>query len=258
MKRAWMGLSLAALIPLAAACSRPAKAPSGAGMTAPGEGAAPSGQEAPSQGAPSGKEKGEKGEKAEKGEQGALEAPYGEERGAEAERARREGEQGLGSGIGQGQQAGQPGEGEKAGVTSEKQLCEALAQGARMRVEDVMGGVAIVLTPRGGTQLASIRDHARKLEGWIQTGAAEGAAGGPRSGETCGIAELGRLPSVTTSLSEAANSVRIRMTTANPTEVRDLRRMARDEVNALTKSQGGQQPNRPKSPKPGGQHEQRD
>ncbi|MFT3775602.1 MAG: hypothetical protein QM820_60415 [Minicystis sp.] len=153
------------------------------------------------------------------------------------------GQQGLGSGLGQ--QQGQVGEqGATGAAMNERALCDALAAGARLRAEDVQNGVAIVAVPKGGTQLSSVRDDARRLESAIRTGSTgEGAAGaqqGTRSGETCGIAELGRLPSVTVQVNEGTNSVRILMTTSNNNEVRDLRRIARDELNALTKAQGGQ------------------
>jgi hypothetical protein len=161
-----------------------------------------------------------------------------------------QGQQGLGSGLGQqgqqGQQQQPPSAGQEPGTTvgvNERALCESLATEGRMRVEDAQNGVAVVITPKAGNQLSTIRDDARRLESAIRTGAGtEGVVGAPqrsvRSGESCGLAELGRLPSVTTQLVESGNSVRILMTTNNANEVRDLRRIARDEVNALSKAQG--------------------
>ena len=45
---------------------------------------------------------------------------------------------------------------------SERSLCDAMANGATLRVEDVQNGVAIVAIPKGGHDLAQVRDDARK------------------------------------------------------------------------------------------------
>ncbi|APR85515.1 Hypothetical protein A7982_10864 [Minicystis rosea] len=153
------------------------------------------------------------------------------------------GQQGLGSGLGE-----QPTEGAPAAM-NERALCDALATGARLRVEDVQNGVAIVAQPKAGTNLSTVREDARRLENAIHANApTEGAPTTPgavehatRGGETCGLADLARLPSVTTHLTEGGNSVRLMMTTSNPNEVRDLRRITRDELNALLKAHGGAQ-----------------
>lgn len=139
------------------------------------------------------------------------------------------GDQGFGAGLGeQPGQAGQQGE----SAMSEKIACDALANNAKLRVEDVQGGVSIVATPKTGQDLATVRDDARRLESAIH-----GAHGAQQ--ETCGIAELARLPSVTAQVVETGNQVRINMTTTNAGEVRDLRRIARDEVQSLTKGVSG-------------------
>jgi hypothetical protein len=107
-------------------------------------------------------------------------------------------------------------------------MCITLAKEAKLKVEDVRNGVAIVMTPKAGKELSIVRDDARKLELAIHQ------AGSPQ-GETCGLFGLGRLPSVTTSLTEGMNTVRILMTTSNPGEVKELRHQAREQVDEMSK-----------------------
>ena len=47
---------------------------------------------------------------------------------------------------------------------SERQLCDALAGDAKLHVEDVQHGVAIVAVPRKGHDLSAIRDDAHRME----------------------------------------------------------------------------------------------
>jgi hypothetical protein len=136
----------------------------------------------------------------------------------------------LGSGLGQPERPS-PEQGEQA--MSDKAICDALAQSAKLRVEDVQHGVAIMATPKGDADVSTVRDDARRLSATIQKGAEPHAD----RGESCGLAELGRLPSVTVQMSEGGQGVRILMTTSNPSEVKDLRRMAREEIGVMTRGQ---------------------
>jgi len=126
------------------------------------------------------------------------------------------------------------GPGATAGGQSERQMCDTLNTAAKIHVEDVKNGVAIVLAPKAGHNIGSVRDQAQQLQGAMHRAPTEGQAGG----EMCGIVSLGRLPGVNTQVTEGQNTVRIMMTTPNPPEVRDLRRSAREQVNNMTK-QGG-------------------
>jgi hypothetical protein len=258
IKSLGVALAPAALIPLMVACQRPAQSPGGnAPTTEPG---APSGQQQPGTETP---KQGATGPTSELGMPGqgapGAEMQHGQQPGQEAQPGQ-QGPSGLGSGLAQQQQQGQMGEqptpgGETGAPTgmNERALCDALATSARLRIDDVQNGVVIVATPKAGNDLATVREQARRLENSIRTGGGEaGAQHGMRAGESCGIAELGRLPSVSTQLTETGNSVRIMMTTNNAAEVRDLRRIARDELNALTKSQGGVQRGQPGGQRPGG------
>lgn len=114
---------------------------------------------------------------------------------------------------------------------NEREMCESIATAAKLHVEDVQNGVAIVMLPRQGTTLSNLRDDAKKLEQTIQEHSQPQAGGEP-----CGIFALGRLPSVKTSMTEGKSTVRLVMTTTNASEIRDLRRMAREQVGALMQS----------------------
>ena len=113
------------------------------------------------------------------------------------------------------------------GGESERQLCDTLAASAKLRVEDVQNGAAIVLTPKGGHDISSIRDEAHRADTMFHQHAGEGT-------EACGLFSLGRLPSVQTSVTEGKKEVRILVTTSNPAEVKDLRRVAREQVQNLS------------------------
>jgi hypothetical protein len=126
---------------------------------------------------------------------------------------------------------------------NERALCDKLATGAKLRVEDVQNGVAIVLVPKAGTNLSTVRDNARDFEQAFQPQG--GVVPEASAGEACGLFSLARLSGVMTSITEGANSVRIILTTSNAGDLKDLRRNTRDEINALNKStlqQGGKKP----------------
>jgi hypothetical protein len=118
-----------------------------------------------------------------------------------------------------------------AATENERQLCNALASGAKLHVEDVQNGAAIVAIPRAGHDVSTIRDDAHRIESTLkQRGAGESA---PTAGDACGLFAIGRLSGVTTTVNEGRGSVRIVMTTSNPAEVRDVRRIAREQVTSL-------------------------
>jgi hypothetical protein len=119
------------------------------------------------------------------------------------------------------------------GGESERQLCDKLVTVAKIHVEDVQKGVAIVIVPKPGQDLSMVRDDARRVESMIHQHASPETA--PPPAEACGLFIVARLPSVTSTLTEGAKSVRILMTTTNPAELKDLRRSARDQVHNLYK-----------------------
>jgi hypothetical protein len=126
----------------------------------------------------------------------------------------------------------------QAGTTgdSEHMLCNTLATEAKLRVEDVQNGVAIVFTPKAGHDLSAVRDDAHQIETSIHQ---PGTSGG-QSSQSCGLLSVGRLPSVTTTITEGMSTVRLVMTTSNPSEIKDLRRNARDQVSEISKMPGSQ------------------
>jgi hypothetical protein len=119
------------------------------------------------------------------------------------------------------------------GGENERQLCDAVANGAKLHVEDVQNGVSIVIVPKAGHDLATVRDNARRLETSMRQ--LSGVEANPAAGESCGLYSIVKLPSVTTALTEGPSSVRILITSPNPTETKDLRRMAREQVTNLSK-----------------------
>lgn len=237
-------LAPAALLPLAVACS---SRTTQQGTSAPGnEPSAPSTMQSPGAGErPTSRV--DRGEGETRGEQGRSDEQQG--RGREE----RERQPALGSGLGQpgspqagqGQQGrGQQGAPQGGAMMEEQALCASIASTAKLHVEDVQNGVAIVAAPKGGTNLSTVRDDIRRLEGAMRAGAgAEPHAG---RGETCGLAELGRLPNVSVELTEGTSSVRLVMTTQNPGEVKDLRRIAREEIAAMNKGGKPRQMDRPR------------
>jgi hypothetical protein len=236
IKHVGLTFGSAALIALGVSCqreSRPAQAPEGGAPSTvePGPGAArpaPLGPEMGTIEAPSGRQ----GTPAQPGPTGQ----YGDQTGAEGrQRGAQPGAEqpgGMGAGMGG---AAQPGQREEqpqaAGAPSERALCDALSGVAKLHVEDVQHGVVIVAVPRTGTHLSTLRDDARRIEGAIHQGPSAGGAA-----ESCGLVSVGRLPGVTTTITEGANSVRIVMTTSSLSDVKELRRHARDQVSALIKA----------------------
>jgi hypothetical protein len=107
-----------------------------------------------------------------------------------------------------------------------------LSTSAKLKVEDVQNGVAIVMTPKHGHELGALRDEAHRMDTMVHQQPQGGAAGH----ETCGLLSIGRLPGVSTSVTEGRKDVRVLMTTPNHAEVKDLRRIAREQVNNLGKN----------------------
>ena len=120
------------------------------------------------------------------------------------------------------------------GNENERQLCDALAGDAKLHVEDVQHGVAIVAVPRTGHDLSTLRDDSHRIESTIRQ---HGPETGPGP-EACGLFAIARLPSVDVSVAEGTNSMRILMTTSNSAEVKDLRRLAREQVSSMKASKG--------------------
>jgi hypothetical protein len=117
------------------------------------------------------------------------------------------------------------------GGESERQMCDAFAGDAKLHVEDVQHGVAIVAVPRKGHDVSALRDDTHRLESAMRRA---GPATGPGP-ESCGLFAISHLPSVNVSVVEGANAMRLLMTTTNTAEVKDLRRLAREEVGSLSK-----------------------
>ena len=130
-----------------------------------------------------------------------------------------------------------PPTGEAAGV-NERELCDTLTRDSRATVEDVQGGVALVLRPQQGGDMDTVREHARKMESAMTSAGQQ--QGGPTGAETCPLFDLAR-QGAKTSMSDTPRGVRLMITTQDPTQVKALRKQVRDFVKpaAQKKGQGG-------------------
>src|SRR5262249_50418680 len=84
--------------------------------------------------------------------------------------------------------AAEPPATEPAPVVSEVELCEALSRDAKMSMTDIQGGEAIVLMPRGGASLDTVKGAATQLEQAVATVNPHLGA----SGEPCALFDIGR------------------------------------------------------------------
>ena len=208
--RVGLTFASAALLAMLASCSRqsqpaqPTPSPTfEPGMEPPPPPAAPQAPTAPTApGAPQGGQAPMPPQPQSEYGQGMEEQPYGQP------------EQGA-------QGAGQP-----AMTMSEREACDALKRDSRINVEDVQGGVAIVMRPKRGAELSGVRENARMIERHM-------SQGGPRSpsAQQCALFDLAA-PGVMTSLTEGADSVRLILTTSDAAKTRTLRKQARDFAKA--------------------------
>jgi hypothetical protein len=132
---------------------------------------------------------------------------------------------------------------EAAPRMSEKELCDALKAGATMKVEEVEGGVAIVIRAKNAGDLSTVREHARAMDRGLSMSATP-------SGETCVLFDAMRA-GATERMSEEGNSVRITFMAADPTQVRALRQEIRGYAGAAKpkgKSEPQKKPAQPSEP----------
>jgi hypothetical protein len=113
---------------------------------------------------------------------------------------------------------------------SERGVCAALSQDAILRIEDVQGGVAIVMTPRAGADLDAVRLDAHAVEKAASPAAAQ--KGEQPSGERCELLEIGRQAG-TTSMVEGPGEIRILMTSPDAATTRTVRQRAHDYVKGM-------------------------
>jgi hypothetical protein len=118
-------------------------------------------------------------------------------------------------------------------MMSERDLCDALTREARVHVEDVQGGVAIVAKPRAGNAISSVRDRAQQIE------RRAGQSPGSSIGASCELFAIGRT-GATISIAEAPDSVRLLITTSEPGQVQIIRKQVREFVNTTAGKSGGQ------------------
>jgi hypothetical protein len=122
---------------------------------------------------------------------------------------------------------------------SERELCDALTQGAKLRSEDIQGGVALIATPRGAADLAEVTARVRSIEHALapaadRTSEPGATPGSPTAGERCPLFTFGRMAGRREVIEEAA-TVRILFKSDDPVTVAALRRDARAYLGSLGK-----------------------
>ena len=143
---------------------------------------------------------------------------------------------------------------------SEREMCYALLVDAKLHVEDMQGGVALVITPKAGGDLDAIKQAARTIEskmppaGMTAPPAGTSTAGTiPPSGkapesspsgatgtttdaapaDACILFDLGR-KGARASVAEEQKAVRILLTTSDPASVKLLRARTRELVRSMS------------------------
>src|SRR5262249_38790577 len=125
---------------------------------------------------------------------------------------------------------------------SERDLCDALTRDTIMRVEDVNGGVAIVLMPKAGIDLTAVRDDAHRVERAMTPEASPGGAQPPPgSADRCALFDLSREGGRAV-VSEGPNSIRIIFTAVDQPTIKSMRRHARDFAKNKAGMQQGPMP----------------
>ncbi len=136
--------------------------------------------------------------------------------------------------------AGQ-GTSEAAPQASERTLCDALMRHARLHIEDVQGGVAIVAKPRASADLSRVREDMEQIDRRMSSGAT------PSAGEACELVAIGRSGALA-AVTVAPDAIRILLTSPDATQVKAIRKQARDFVNTASKSEQGSPPGQGKHP----------
>jgi hypothetical protein len=117
------------------------------------------------------------------------------------------------------------------------ELCESLTRAATMREEDVQGGVAIVLVPKPHETMETVRDDAKKFQ---QTFSQLGQMPSAPSMEG-GMCPLAPLPSTGASaaVSEGPKAIRILITSPDPTQIKSIRKNVREFMKMSGGGKGG-------------------
>src|SRR5262249_46141878 len=120
-----------------------------------------------------------------------------------------------------------------AAPMTERDMCDLLTHDATVRVEDIQGGVAVVLVPKPGIDLPRVRAAARRAERALTPGgnlpATPGAArpGRPAEADRCALFDIGR-GGARAVVSEGPNAIRILFTSADQPLIKAMRKQARD------------------------------
>ena len=116
---------------------------------------------------------------------------------------------------------------------SEVQLCEELQHSASVRVENMANGAVLIMTPKSGGDLASVRQIAQRIEGRMRPSGQGAAQGGAQAGGAaqCALFDVSRLGASAT-IQESPTSIRLLLTVPDRANVEQVRRRAREFVSA--------------------------
>lgn len=109
------------------------------------------------------------------------------------------------------------------GTLNYTELCSSLTEQANVRVDNVQNGVALIITPKAGQTLDTIRDKTTEVERAMSSA----SNGQPSEGE-CTLFTMAKEPGTTTELSEGSQSIKITVTNQDPNTVKSLRKDAHD------------------------------
>lgn len=138
---------------------------------------------------------------------------------------------------------GQPGGGAAGmGMMDERQICDEISENAVLSVDNIPGGVQILMTPKPGADTASLQQLARQIDRHMSEQAQEEQqANGAAS--RCPLFDLSRIGGSRGRVVEAADGVRILFTSEDTAGVSTLRDRARSFVQSTDQStDSGQMP----------------
>ena len=118
---------------------------------------------------------------------------------------------------------------------NEREMCDTLGSDATLVVQDIQGGAAIVISPKAGKDLDSVRSDASHLEQAISTVNPHAAAAGA---DMCALFDLGR-QGAHIAIVEGPKSVKMNIVAADPSTVKAVRSQVRDFVKSQSVSKGG-------------------
>ena len=175
---------------------------------------------------------GETGESGQQGEQPGAQAEPGAQAGqgmmGHEQMGQPQGQPGMGAGA----QGAPPGAQPAAppspqGDATEVQICAEIQQNATVRVENIANGAVLIMTPKSGSDLASVRQTAQRVEARMRPADQGGVQPAPQGAAMCALFDVGRVGARAT-IQETPTSIRLLLTAPDRPSVEQVRRHARE------------------------------